>query len=103
CRARSAVGLRGGRGRALAAGLLLLGRSGIRATRAAVAARLRPRVGAVEARAVEGDADRAEDLAQGAAAARALGEGRIRERLLDVEGVAALGAAVGVGGHWISL
>ena len=40
-----------------------------------------------------------EDLAKPAVAGRALGQRGIRERLLDVESVIALGAAVRVGGH----
>src|SRR5690606_38749823 len=45
------------------------------------------------------DADVAEHFAEGAAAFGAHGEGVVGERLLDVEGVAAVGAAVGVRGH----
>jgi hypothetical protein len=61
----------------------------------------RTRVGAVEARTVEGHSDRAVLLAQHAAALGALGESGIAEGLDGIETVAALRAGVGVGGHVI--
>src|SRR5690606_31053411 len=69
-------------------------------------ARPRPRVGAVEPRALEHDTHAREQLAQ---RARALGAGRERvvgEGLVDLEGVLARGAAVGVRRHgspWLSV
>ncbi len=60
----------------------------------------RARVGLVEARALEGDADRVDHLAQPRLAAlRTHRQGVVGERLADVEGVTALLARVGVGGH----
>ncbi len=56
-------------------------------------------VGLVEAAALEGDADVAEHLAQRAAARGAFGEGVVGERLHDFERLAAVLAAVFVGGH----
>ena len=60
----------------------------------------RARVGLVEARALEGDADGVDHLAQPRLAAlRTHRQGVVGERLADVEGVTALLARVGVGGH----
>src|SRR5690606_21851180 len=60
------------------------------------------RVGAVEARALEAHADRAELLAQRAAARLADRERRLGEALAGVEGRAAGCEGVGVDGHEVS-
>ena len=57
------------------------------------------RVGAVEATALEDDADRVEDLAQAPLALGAHGERVVAERLHGLETVVALGARVGVRRH----
>src|SRR5205085_2133410 len=58
-------------------------------------------VGAVEAAALEDDAHRGEDLAQGSPAVGTLGEGLVPERLHDLEVLATLLAGVLVGGHGV--
>ena len=60
-------------------------------------------VGAVEARALEDDADGVVELAQLAAARGALGQGVVGERLHDLQRLAAGGARVLVGGHGVLL
>lgn len=53
----------------------------------------------IEARALEDDADRVEELAERAAACFADLQRLVRKRLANVELVAALGAAIRIGGH----
>src|SRR5690606_5777869 len=111
---RCAVGS-GGRGRrgALAVGLAAaVGRRGARVALAPVRARRARRGGravrraavrAVEAGALEDDADRREDLAQPSLAARALGQRVVGELLHHLELLGAGGTGVLVGGHALLL
>src|SRR6185312_4759912 len=62
----------------------------------------RPRIGAVEARTLEHHTHGVELLAQRAATFGADGQRVVGERLLNVEGVAAILAGVSVSGHWVS-
>ena len=58
-----------------------------------------PRIVVIEARALEDDADRVEELAERAAARFADLQRLVRKRLANVKLVAALGAAIRIGGH----
>src|SRR5438067_4397419 len=92
-RLRVGLRLRLGVGLRVGLGLRLLRRRRVRLLLGRLAGRAAAVV-LVEARALEGDADVSEDLAQRAATVRALGQRVVGERLDDLELFAALLAAV---------